>query len=322
MLLADTVCAFPSNVRLGYTTCAACHVNPSGGGVLTPYGRMSSAELMSTWGKKDEAELLHGLINTSDNLDIGGDFQHVSYNLGGYEDEFVMQRELEVAVNFRRKFFIAVSSGLYGREPEAPEMRRTYLMATNLWDNWTLKLGRFFPAFGIMSSEHLYLYRSRYFNQGRETYNAEVMFRNKLLELTATKIFGHPEDFHNGYLKGKEGFSTRLNVMPTKSLTLGASYLLMVDPYSNLEHYGAVHALWGVSKALWLESQITDKDAYLRVGIPTYKGLLLRPTAQVEYESEDPAKVELNIQWMPRPHFDFQLTCSKTTWIFLSHYYL
>ena len=44
------VWAFPENVRHGYFNCTACHVSPSGGGVLTPYGRALSAELMSTWG--------------------------------------------------------------------------------------------------------------------------------------------------------------------------------------------------------------------------------------------------------------------------------
>lgn len=312
--------AFPSNIRFGYTTCAACHVNPAGGGVLTPYGRMSSKELLSTWGS--DQELLHGLIQTSDNLDIGGDVQHVSFKINDREDSFVMQREIEVAVNYGRNYFLAVSSGLYGPNPKEPEMRRAYLMATNIFDNWTIKAGRFFPAFGIMSSEHLYLYRSRYFNQGRETYNAEIMFRNKLLEISAAKIFGHPDDFSTGYLTGKEGFSTRVNIMPTKSLTLGVSYLVLSDPSLVLEHYGAFQALLGISKAVWIESEVTNKDAYFRVGIPTYKGLLLRPTIEADYYAKNPIRGELNIQWMPRPHFDFQLTCSKTTWVLLSHYYL
>lgn len=283
---------------------------------------MSAAELLSTWGGVHEAELLYGAVKTSDRFDIGGDFQYVSYNIDGYEDEFFMQRELELSANLQRTYFITASYGLYGKYPVAPEIRRAYLMAANIWDNWTFKVGRFFPAFGIMSSEHLYLYRDRYFDQGQETYNAEVMYRNQFLELTAAKIFGHPDDFVGGYLTGREGFSTRLNIMPTKSLTLGVSYLLLIDPFTQLEHYGAAQVLWGINKTLWFESQVTNKDAYFRLGVATYKGLMLRPTVQVEYLVEDPVKAELNIQWLPRPHFDFQLTCSKTTWVFLSHYYL
>src|SRR5712691_5260146 len=31
--------ALPTMIRLGYNNCAACHVTPQGGGLLTPYGK-------------------------------------------------------------------------------------------------------------------------------------------------------------------------------------------------------------------------------------------------------------------------------------------
>src|ERR1043165_2592981 len=31
--------ALPTMIRLGYNSCAACHVTPQGGGLLTPYGK-------------------------------------------------------------------------------------------------------------------------------------------------------------------------------------------------------------------------------------------------------------------------------------------
>ena len=38
MVFAGTASATPNMIRLGYTTCASCHLAPQGGGLLTPYG--------------------------------------------------------------------------------------------------------------------------------------------------------------------------------------------------------------------------------------------------------------------------------------------
>jgi hypothetical protein len=36
---ASPAAAYPNMIRLGYPTCASCHVSPQGGGVLTRYGK-------------------------------------------------------------------------------------------------------------------------------------------------------------------------------------------------------------------------------------------------------------------------------------------
>jgi hypothetical protein len=39
VLPASVASALPTMIRLGYTSCAACHLSPQGGGLLTPYGK-------------------------------------------------------------------------------------------------------------------------------------------------------------------------------------------------------------------------------------------------------------------------------------------
>lgn len=311
--------SYPDNIRHGYNSCSSCHVNAIGGGVLTPYGRTLSAEIMSTWGTEDEAGVLHGLLNTSDSLDLGGDFSYLSVARQGYEHNFFMQRELSFAANYERKFYLVTRGGLYG-ENKSLEARQFYIQGV-VADAVIFRVGRFFPAFGIMSNEHSYLYRSRFFNQGRETYNAEAIYRTKDFELAAAKVFGHPDDFKGNYLTGKEGYTARATYFPSKYSSLGISYAVFYDQYYNTEIIGAMQGQWAFNNSFWVEAQASTEEAYGRIGIEPYKGFLIKPTMEWEYDKKLP-RTELVMQWLPRPHFNLQLTCSKTDWVLLSHYYL
>lgn len=49
--------AYPFMVRHGYPNCAQCHADPSGGGLLTPYGRaQGEITLRTVWGERDPEE--------------------------------------------------------------------------------------------------------------------------------------------------------------------------------------------------------------------------------------------------------------------------
>src|SRR5665213_1369307 len=69
--------AFPEMVRHGYVNCTSCHVSPSGGGVLTPYGRQQATDLLSTWSTEKEAGPVQGLLQTPEWLNLGGDLRTI-----------------------------------------------------------------------------------------------------------------------------------------------------------------------------------------------------------------------------------------------------
>jgi len=48
--------AYPWMIRHEYTGCAVCHTDPSGGFLLTPYGRALTQSLLVTWGKGPEGD--------------------------------------------------------------------------------------------------------------------------------------------------------------------------------------------------------------------------------------------------------------------------
>jgi len=52
--------AYPNMIRLGYTSCATCHVSPQGGGVLTRYGRGIDYAQTIRAGEPPDAEVPSG----------------------------------------------------------------------------------------------------------------------------------------------------------------------------------------------------------------------------------------------------------------------
>ena len=78
-LFSAAASAYPTMIRHGYTQCATCHTDPSGGTLLTQYGRAQSELLLSSrWGAAKEAEpastskFLFGLLTTPESVALGG----------------------------------------------------------------------------------------------------------------------------------------------------------------------------------------------------------------------------------------------------------
>jgi len=77
LLPATAAQAYPWMIQHGYTNCSACHVDPSGWGLLTAYGRaQSQAQIPMLWGKSpDDVQptegILFGVIPLPAWLDLG-----------------------------------------------------------------------------------------------------------------------------------------------------------------------------------------------------------------------------------------------------------
>jgi len=313
LLSSSNGIAFPSNIRLGYPTCAACHINPTGGGVLTPYGRSTLSEGMTSWSYDGEEGLLYGLLKTSKQLDVAADARWLQLP----EQSFFMQRELEISLNLKRQYYIVASGGVYGPLDEQ-DSRRYYVMFTDQKSIW-FKAGRFFPAYGIMSNEHFLLYRGRNFNQGRETYNAEVIYRGEWFEAAGSKIFGHADDKEQG--TATRGFSGRFLLMPAKwGTSAGVSVLGLVDDIGVFKTQTAFSALYSPIKQIEMELQAGEEDLYARLSVEAYKGFSIKPT--MEWIYTDKQKYSLAIEWLPRPHFDIQMIFEEQRYIFQYHFFL
>jgi hypothetical protein len=159
--------AMPELTRHGYASCTACHVSPNGGGILTPYGRGLSRELLSTWGTTREAEVAHGILPKnwaeyleSSKLRLGGDARwvqtHRENSLARSGQFFAMQAQAEVAWD-EGPWAIVTALG----KIEDPRGQKSFRLVSPKYfgllrfsDSGGLRLGRFNPAFGLNLADH------------------------------------------------------------------------------------------------------------------------------------------------------------------------
>lgn len=161
LIVAETARAFPDLIRHNYVNCTACHVSPTGGGVLNAYGRAMSREVLSAWGTEREGEFLHGALPEGTQpewLQIGGDLRTINIHKESpskiSERWFVMQATPEVAVT-AGGFSGAIALGQ--ADPATRSVRWVsprYYLQWNPLDELAARAGRFVPVFGIYVPYH------------------------------------------------------------------------------------------------------------------------------------------------------------------------
>jgi hypothetical protein len=164
-MTAGTAAAYPQfQLSTDNERCSNCHLSPAGGGLLGDYGRSEAADTIS--GRGDGA-FLHGAWEPPDALALGAEFRGVigGKQLDGHEPDllaFPMQADL-YAVADAGAFSIRITAGLRGAaraRTAGPSLaqwlgsREHYLMYQKDDDAPYVRLGRFFPVFGIRTQDH------------------------------------------------------------------------------------------------------------------------------------------------------------------------
>lgn len=157
LLSASAAWSFPENVRHGYFSCTACHVSPSGGGVLTPYGRSLSSELMSTWGtSRSSGFAFTDIENESTNppwFRAGAFFRGVQTRRDSPTVEqarFIpMQADFEGGYD-SEKFAVIASIGLRAGVSGSTDLNETFsrrhYFLYRIDDRWNVRTGKFMFA--------------------------------------------------------------------------------------------------------------------------------------------------------------------------------
>lgn len=180
--------SFVENVTHGYPNCLACHVSPTGGGILTDYGRALSRELMSTIKTKDFNKPLGGLIKNSEHLKWGGDVRAIQTRFENNQLKtgslFVMQKNVELAAyvsDFVAVGTVGTKEGPANRIQDKGEFisERHYLMYQSDPTS-RVRLGKFRQNYGLNDPNHTRLVKKDLgFGSYSETYQLEYF---KILE--------------------------------------------------------------------------------------------------------------------------------------------
>lgn len=175
VLLPAEAAAYPWMIRHGYANCASCHVDPSGGSLLTQYGRAQSELLLATqYRKRGEAEEISpytafalGAVPLPEWLNLGLSLRgaRLSTRAGEVSDSrwLHMVTDLRGAVSLGRLRagasvgFVhqrALPAALTSREKNNVVSREHWLGLQSEDDTLLLRAGRLMLPFGLRNVEH------------------------------------------------------------------------------------------------------------------------------------------------------------------------
>jgi len=208
---ASVAHAYPFMIREGYTECATCHTDPSGGTFLNPYGRAQSELLLSSSYGKGESEgnagRLLGFVALPDWLRVGGWVrQGYLWNVvdGRVVDRRALQMRADLGADVKLGAFRAAVELGYSSADSTPltqlaqitrSVQGPNLIGREMWagvelldGEGLLRAGRINIPFGLRNIEHTSFVRSatqtdinedqQYgvaFAVSRPTWRAEVM---------------------------------------------------------------------------------------------------------------------------------------------------
>lgn len=336
IFVSVSVSAFPENVRHGYFACTACHVSPAGGGVLTPYGRSLSAELMSSWGTTKTSGFMfsqqddEGALKWLRSQVFLKGIQTYRNNSTVEKAQFIpMQADLEIGAD--TETFAIISTLGYRANDSTKELReifsRRHYALFRFSDQIVGRIGKFMQSFGLNGPDHYSATRRGLgWDQGSESYNVELNYIGETFSHAVTLISNLPED--RGPAKDR-GVSVNSSYFWNNKSRFGLSIYQGEQNASNRTVAGPYMTL-SLSEHFYLSSEFFFQDktvkassarergyaTFSRLGYEAFKGFT--PFLQFDRSSlnaADPSSqidsYGVGLQWLPYPHFDFMLFASK-----------
>ena len=328
IIITPKVQAYPEMVRHHYVNCLACHESPAGGGLLTPYGRSLSSEILSTWGTTKEARAFYGAFDNRflrEWFNIGGDFRGLQLhteNSSIKKGMFIrMQTGLETSIKYSNLKFVS----FFGKQ-EAGNMLRgeftRFYLNYQVFDELSIRVGRFTPNFGLNIAEHTWATRQGLgFGEGSERNQVEMMWSGEKWNssLTISK-----QDKTGAITKIEKAVSTQLNYNFFDSYRVGAD-LWVGKLEGQSRHILGLHSLLGFSEKIYsliemdYQKSFSSKKGFFhfsKTGYEFIKGVHALLVEDYKKSDLNEAKTVSNmygvgVEWYPRPHFEFEGIVSK-----------
>lgn len=260
--------AYSWMLRHGYTQCVVCHVDPSGAGALTRYGRVISETLLRThygFEQRDSdsrlGEFLFGALSLPDELDFGGSVRVLALS-DKVQGSALLQRliwmQLEAKATLRSGR--VVGSASLGYAPEGAlgaaitGSTEHNLVSREHWlggwldesEHALLRAGRMNVPFGVRSIEHTLWARAATGSNinDQQQYGLAISYSDARFHGELMGIIGsfqiRPDEFR------QRGYSARAEYAILPSLTFGASSKIVhleLGPKTLEEEWRHAHGL-------------------------------------------------------------------------------
>jgi hypothetical protein len=327
-LVAASAAAEPMFLAKNETRCTSCHYSPTGGGLLTPYGRLQSRQELSTSSGDSEAFLWGAFGDRLGPVDLGIDARPTHLRVafpGGTSSRFLlMNADLLGAVQGGGWTF-------YGQVGRRPEIGNTggdiysyeYWGAKQLSTAWAIRAGRFLPAYGIRFADHTSYNRTTLgFDKYDQVLGAEVSHttQNRVIQISAGP--GRAEAVFNE--EGKNPFTTTGRVqfdLNSRNVVVGSGMFRSdsgVGARRDVSN-GAAGLAYGFSPGsrvtIWTEADARFRDEdngqslvlVNETSVEAVRGVWLKFSPQLRTESGTipgfvRMKLEANI--LPRTHWN------------------
>lgn len=263
--------AYQWMIRHGYAGCAACHVDPSGAGVLEPYGALTADVLLRTQyseaadgGDGSLGEFAFGQVALPEPLRLKGDVRGLM--LTRKIETLPIERDLiwmqaDFAAALRLGSFAASASVGYAdegatfaaltRDAKHNLVSRQHWVGLRTPDNLALvRAGRINLPFGVRTIEHTLWVRALTRtsinddqSHGVSVYAGSELLRGELMAVTGN-LQVRPDDYR------ERGYSGYLELMPAPTLAVGLSSLVLHQELDELaftptwRHAHGVFARW------------------------------------------------------------------------------
>lgn len=340
VLFPTLVQAYTELSRHGYVNCTSCHLSPSGGGLLTPYGRELSRAIVSKWGAKNEQYFAYNSIpqlSKSEKILVGGFIRGLqSYRTDKNVSEaraILMQADADMAYN-SNKWALLGSIGRQelrkGLESHSRMFSRRHYGIYRFDNKNSLRVGKFLKSYGLNDPNHQ-LFVRRYLNFGfdTESYNLEYSYLGESFSAYITNSFDILDD---SYSTNKEkGITASVSWFFAEKQKIGLSFFNGSELLARRNTFG----IWGIfslhPKVFTLHEvdlqnkkiKLTDK---LQKGFVTSnkfnyefsQGLIaffnydlanLNPTSITSKKNS----YGFGLQAFPRPHFEIISSWQKET---------
>lgn len=302
--------AYAWMIRHSYTNCATCHADPSGGGLLTEYGRAQGEILLRTpFGRTADddpgkaGDFLFGAFKVPENLLLGGDVRglilvRAPTGTPVKLDAFLMQADVQAQYTIKR-FRMNASVGFAKRGAEGARITggdnnnlvsRVHWVGADLGEDnqWLLRGGRMNVPFGLRGIEHTFWTREETHSDinASQQYGVALAYNKDKIRAEAMLIAGNfavrPDAFRS------RGYAAYFDYTLDPKLAVGVSSMILraeLDTTlitSTYRHSHGVFARWTPKQFVVLSSEVNLLHTSERAPGTTYVGAVGQVTADFE----------------------------------------